>query len=426
MLDLKFVREHPELVKEDLRRRQRDPSLVDQLLEMDQRWRISFAQQSDLRAGQNRRSEEVARKKKSGEEPSSLLKELRQLSEQIRQQSEQIHLQADSMTRILEKIPNSLHPSVPEGTGESGNIRIRSRGLSPSFSFSPLPHWELAKRLELFDLERSGKIAGSGFILYTGWGAKLERSLISWMIDFHCQHHGYRELFPPFVINRDTAYGTGKLPDFDDQMYRFQNSDLYLNPTAEVPVTALHAGEILQANTLPRYYVAYTACFRREAGAAGKDTRGLLRLHQFDKVELVKFVRPEDSYQELENLTSEAESIVAALELPYEVVELCTGEIGFSASKAYDINVFAPGANKWLEVSSCSNCTNFQSRRLNTRFRNPQTGKLEFVHTLNGSGVALPRTVAAILENNQEVDGSVRIPRVLQPYLQVERIQPGS
>jgi seryl-tRNA synthetase len=426
MLDLKFVREYPELVKEDLRRRQRDPSLVDQLLEIDQRWRISFARQSDLRAKQNRHSETVAHRKKSGEDTSPLLNELRQLSDQIRQQDEQIHLQSDSITRILETLPNSLHHSVPEGTCERGNIRIRSGGCSPSFAFSPLPHWELAKRLKLFDLERGGKIAGSGFILYTGWGAKLERSLISWMIDFHCQNYGYSEIFPPFVINRDTAYGTGKLPDFEDQMYRFQNSDLYLNPTAEVPVTALLAGEILPADTLPRYYVAYTACFRREAGAAGKDTRGLLRLHQFDKVELVKFVQPENSFLELENLTSEAESIVKALELPYEIVELCSSEIGFSASKAYDINVFAPGVNKWLEVSSCSNCTNFQSRRLNTRYRNPQTGKLEFVHTLNGSGVALPRTVAAILENNQEEDGSVRVPRVLQPYLQVERIQPDS
>ncbi len=422
MIDLKYLRDHPEVVRSSMRKRHHSGDEVDAVLSLDEEWRRLFTRQNNLRADQKKRSEEIAKRKRNKEDVAADLLEMKELAQLVRELEIPLKEKEEALQGLLAKLPNLLHISVPEGSDDSDNPCLRSWGEIPSFSFTPLPHWELASRLKLFDLERGSKVAGSGFILYTGWGAKLERALINWMLDFHSQKHGYREVFPPFVINRETAFGTGKLPDFEGQMYTFTNADFFLNPTAEVPVTALFAGEILKAEELPLFYTAYTACFRREAGAAGKDTRGLLRVHQFDKVELVKFTRPEQSYAELETLVRDAEEIVQALELPYQVTELCGGDIGFGAAKAYDINVWSPGAGKWLEVSSCSNCTDFQARRLNTRFRNPESGKLEFVHTLNGSGVALPRTVAALLENRQQADGSVRLPPVLFPYMGIERI----
>ncbi len=424
MIDLKFVRDHPETVQESLKRRGMPESLVEKLLEIDESWRLLFKKQNDLKAEQNRRSEAIARQKRDGEDASSELEELRTMADRIKALSSSLKEKEEELNRMMEKFPNLLHHSVPLGRDEKDNRQVRSWGIVRQFDFKPRAHWEIAEQLKLIDLDRGSKIAGSGFILYRGWGARLERALINWMIDYHLQHHAYEEIFPPFLVNRETAYGTGKLPDFEGQMYRCENSDLYLNPTAEVPVTSIYRNEVLDFERLPLYFVAYTACFRREAGAAGKDTRGLLRVHQFDKVELVKIVAPEKSFAELEKLLGEAEDILRALELPYEVLELCGGELGFVAAKAYDLNVYAPGVEKWLEVSSCSNCTDFQARRLNIRFRNPETGKLEFVHTLNGSGVALPRTVAAILENYQEEDGSVRVPGVLVPYMGTKIIAP--
>ncbi|MBE3087527.1 MAG: serine--tRNA ligase [Chloroflexi bacterium] len=422
MIDLKYLRDHPEVVRLSLRKRNHSGDEVEAVLSLDEEWRHLFARQNNLRAEQRKRSEEIATRKRHKEDVTAELAEMKELAQQVRELEVTLKEKEEALQGLLAKLPNLLHPSVPEGSDDSANPCLRSWGEIPSFSFTPIPHWELASRLKLFDLERGSKVAGSGFILYTGWGAKLERALINWMLYFHGRKHGYQEVFPPFVVNRETAFGTGKLPDFEGQMYSFSNSDLFLNPTAEVPVTALFAGETLKAEELPLSYTAYTACFRREAGAAGKDTRGLLRVHQFDKVELVKFTRPEQSFPELETLVRDAEEIVQALELPYQVVELCGGDIGFGAAKAYDINVWSPGTGKWLEVSSCSNCTDFQARRLNTRFRNPESGKLEFVHTLNGSGVALPRTVAALLENHQQADGSVQLPPALVPYMGIERI----
>lgn len=423
MIDLKLIRQEPEKVKESLRKRGRETGIVDEILQFDAEWRNLVSEQGKLQAELNRRSEEIGERKRKGEDVSPLLREVKDLSEKVKELNVPLKEKKDQITRLLEKIPNILHFSVPLGEGEKDNPVVRKGGNLRDFDFTPLPHWEIASKLKLIDFERGTKISGSGFILYTGWGARLERALISWMLDLHREKHGYTELWPPYVINRDAAYGTGKLPDFDDQMYRFENAEFYLNPTAEVPVTAIHAEEILSEENLPIYYVAYTACFRREAGAAGKDTRGLLRVHQFDKVELVKLTRPEDSFQELEKMLNDAEDVVKGLGLPYEIVELCSAEVGFTAAKAYDINVFSPGIGKWLEVSSCSNCTDFQSRRLNIRFRDKETGKLEFVHTLNGSGIALARTVASILENYQEKDGSVRVPEVLKPYLGVDKIE---
>lgn len=423
MIDLKLIRQDPDLVRSALQKRGRDPNIVNDILRLDEEWRALVSEQGKMQAELNRRSEEIGELKRKGQDIAQLLVKLRDLSDKVKDLNTPIKEKKEQITRLLEKIPNILHSSVPIGQSEKENRIVRKGGEIKDFDFTPLPHWEIASRLKLIDFERGTKISGSGFILYTGWGAKLERALINWMLDLHREKHGYRELWPPYVINREAAYGTGKLPDFEDQMYRFENAELYLNPTAEVPVTAIHAEEILSEEELPIYYVAYTACFRKEAGAAGKDTRGLLRVHQFDKVELVKLTKPEHSYEELEKMLADAEDVPKRLGLPYEIVELCSAEVGFTAAKAYDINVYSPGTEKWLEVSSCSNCTDFQSRRLNIRYKDKESGKLEFVHTLNGSGIALARTVASILENYQEKDGSVRVPEVLIPYLGVDKIK---
>jgi len=423
MLDLKLLRQNPEFIKESLQKRGRDPQIVSEILSLDQEWRVLTAEQGKWQAELNRRSEEIAELKRQRADFTLQQSELRELSDRIKSLASQLKEKKEQIKILLEKVPNLLHETVPWGKEEKDNQLVKRGGAIREFDFNPLPHWEIGTRLKLIDFERGAKIAGSGFILYTGWGAKLERALINWMIDFHREKHGYRELWPPYVINREAAYGTGKLPDFDDQMYRFENAEFYLNPTAEVPVTALHAEETFDEEDLPIYYVAYTACFRREAGAAGKDTRGLLRVHQFDKVELVKLTRPEKSYEELEKMLLDAEDILKALGLPYEIVELCSSEVGFTAAKAYDINVYSPGTGKWLEVSSCSNCTDYQSRRLNIRYKSKEKGKPEFVHTLNGSGIALARTLASILENYQEKDGSVIVPEVLLPYVGVGKIK---
>ena len=343
---------------------------------------------------------------------------MREVGSRIKQMDSEVAEIESRISDIAYNMPNIPHSSVPVGKDESDNVTVRTWGEPKTFDFEPVPHWELASSLDIIDFERGSKIAGSGFILYKGLGARLERSLFNWMLDVHTTEHGYREVFPPFLVNRRAMVGTGQLPKFDEDMYHTdKDDDLYLDPTAEVPVTNIYMDEILNASDLPQYLTAFTACFRREAGSAGKDTRGLLRVHQFNKVEMVKFVAPETSYDEHERLLANAEAILQKLNIPYRVVLLCTGDLSFCAAKCYDIEIYAPGVDQWLEVSSCSNFEDFQARRANIRYRPEPGAKPEFLHTLNGSGVALPRLVVALLETYQQSDGTIVVPEALRPYL---------
>jgi seryl-tRNA synthetase len=355
--------------------------------------------------------------KREGKNPEEEIKRMRELSQRISDQDRQRKKLEQDIQKLLLSIPNLPHPSVPVGADESCNVAIRSWGENPEFDFEPRPHWEIGKILDILDFPRASKVAGSGFLMLKGRGAKLQRALINFMLDIHTKKHGYQEVLPPFLSNRACMTGTGQLPKLEEDMYLLENDDLFLIPTAEVPVTNLHREEILNRDDLPLYYCAYTACFRREAGAYGKDTRGMIRVHQFDKVELVKFVKPETSYQELESLTQNAEEILQLLGLPYRVRALCTGDLSFAAAKCYDIEVWASGLNNYLEVSSCSNYEDFQARRMSIKYREKPDAKPHLVHTLNGSGVALPRTVIALLENYQTKKGTVKIPQVLRPYM---------
>jgi seryl-tRNA synthetase len=341
---------------------------------------------------------------------------MKEISRRISELDSQIKEQEAQLNTLLLNIPNLPHSSLPIG-GPSANKIMRNWGQEKKFNFKPLSHIEICQNLEIVDFNRATKITGSNFILFKGWGAKLERALINFMLDLHTNQHGYTEIFPPFLVNRASMLGTGQLPKMEEDMYQLKDDGLFLIPTAEVPLTNIFRDEILKEEQLPIYYTAYTACFRREAGSYGKDTKGLIRVHEFDKVEMVKFVKPEDSYAELEKLVANAEKVLQLLDLPYRVVMLATQDLSFAASKCYDLEVYAPGIDKWLEVSSCSNFESFQARRANIRFRRQENKKAECVHTLNGSGVALARTVAAILENYQQEDGSVLIPQALKPYL---------
>jgi len=350
------------------------------------------------------------------------IERMRGVSQNIKELDQKESELASELEAILLRIPNLPSETTPLGKDASENVLVRSWGEPKKFDFEPALHWDIATKLDIIDFERGSKISGSGFILYKGLGARLERALLNWMLDVQTREHGYTELFTPYLINRRAMTGTGQLPKFEEDMYNFPADDLFLDPTAEVPVTNIYMDELLDGSNLPIYHTAYSACFRREAGAAGKDTRGLLRVHQFNKVELVKFTKPEESVEEHEKLTKDAEAILQRLGLPYRVILLCTGDTGFSSSKTYDLEVYAPGYGQWLEVSSCSNFTDFQARRANIRFRREPGAKPEFVHTLNGSGVALPRTVVAILENYQQEDGTVVVPEVLRPYMGVDVI----
>lgn len=422
MNDLRLLRQDPEGTRAALLRRG-DPALGDALtrvLELDKRWRSLVAEAERLKAERNAQSEAVARKKRERLSADDLLAGLKASSERMKALDGETREAEDALNQALLRIPNLPHPDIPDGSPEANRI-VRTWGEKPTLGFSPRPHWEIGEALGLLDLSRGTKVAGSGFPVFTGLGARLVRSLAGLMLDVHTREHGYREIAPPYVVNRATMTGTGQLPRFEEDLYGVSD-DLFLIPTAEVPLTNLYREEILEPDALPIALVGFTPCFRREAGAAGKDTRGLLRVHQFDKVELVRLTRPELSSQEHEDLTGHAEAILRRLELPYRVVELATGDLGFSAARTYDLEVWATGVAAWLECSSSSTFTDFQARRASIRFRPAAGAKPEFVHTLNASGVAFARTIAAVLENHQQADGSVRLPQALVPYMGTDRL----
>ncbi|MBE3575329.1 MAG: serine--tRNA ligase [Firmicutes bacterium] len=396
MLDLKFIRSNPDRVRRALQNRRSEVDL-DRLLALDEERRSRLVEAESLKSRRNAASQEVARRKRRGEDAEDLMAEVRGINERIKDLDERLRQLDADIQALLLAIPNVPHESVPIGPDSSGNVEVRRWGEPRVFPFEPKAHWDLGPELGILDFERAAKISGSRFVVMRGAGARLERALVNFMLDIHTRQQSYVEIWPPVLINRASMTGTGQLPKFEQDAFKCQGYDYYLAPTAEVPVTNLHRDEIIPGEQLPIYYTAYTACFRAEAGAAGRDTRGMIRVHQFDKVELVKFTRPEDSYSELESLTRDAEAVLQQLGLPYRVVVLCTGDMGFSSAKTYDIEVWMPSYNRYVEISSCSNFEDFQARRANIRYR-PQAGaKAEFVHTLNGSGVAVGRTVAALL-----------------------------
>lgn len=415
MLDLKFVRNNSEIVKEALQKRGASISL-DPFLALDERCREKLTEVEKLKNKRNVVSEEIGRLKKAGQLAEDMVLEMRQVSNAIKNIDDEIRILDQQLQQTLLNIPNIPEESVPVGLDESDNVELRRWGEPRQFGFEPKPHWDIGEALDILDFERGGKVTGARFLFYKGAGAALERAVFNFMLDVHTKEHGYVELMPPFMVNSNSMIGTGQLPKFAEDMFKVENTDYYLIPTAEVPVTNLYSNEILDGDKLPIYHCAYSACFRAEAGAAGRDTRGLIRLHQFNKVELVKFARPEDSFAELEKLTQNAEKILQLLELPYRVVVLSTGDLGFSSAKTYDLEVWLPSYNSYKEISSCSNFMDFQARRANIRYREGKA-KPRFVHTLNGSGLAVGRTVAAILENCQTDTGAVKVPAVLQPYM---------
>jgi seryl-tRNA synthetase len=425
MLDLNFVRNNLPLVEQKLRQRGLDPTeVLKDFHEVDQQRRQAITEAETIKARRNRASEEIARLKKSGQDASALVAETKELREQIQERE---RVAADLETRlqqILAGLPNLPNESVPVGKTAEDNVEIRRWGSPPKFDFAPNPHWELGEQLGVLDLERAAKLSGARFAVYWDLGARLERALANFMLDVHTREHGYTEVLPPYLVNSDSMYSTGQLPKFASDLFRVPHGEkeLWLIPTAEVPVTNLYRDEVLDPSQLPASLTAYTPCFRSEAGSYGKDVRGIIRQHQFQKVELVKFCRPEDSYQQLEKLTLDAETILKKLGLHYRVVALCTADLGFSSAKTYDIEVWLPGQQLFREISSCSNFEAFQARRANIRYRPKGKNKTEFVHTLNGSGLAIGRTWVAIVENYQQPDGSVVIPDALRPYMGAERI----
>ncbi len=424
MLDLRFVRENGEKVKESLRKRGTKLD-IDHLLELDSKHRQLLQEVEKLRYERNRASNEIGKLKQKGEDAGKLLEQMKAVSQEIHVLDSEVKEVSANIVSLSLLVPNIVDESAPKGKGPQDNIEVRRWGETPAFSFKPLGHIEIGKILGIIDFKVSAKLAGSGFAFYRGYGARLVRALINFMLDLHTEKHGYQEVFPPFLVNRDCMVGTGQLPKLEEDMYRIEKEDFFLVPTAEVPVTNIHRGEIIEGESLPIYYASYTACFRREAGSYGKETKGLVRVHQFDKVELVKFVRPETSNDEIEKLLQDAEEVLKSLGLHYRVVNLCAVDISFAASKCYDIEVWAPGEGEYLEVSSCSNFTDFQARRAGIRYRPKPDAKPEYVHTLNGSGVALPRVIVALLETYQQKDGSVVIPEALRPYMGgMERISP--
>jgi len=416
MLELKFVRENLDVVRKALLDKGEEAA-TEQFALLDERRRKLLREVEQLKMRRNTASEQVAEMKRGKEDASSLIEEMRVVSQNIKEMDQQLRDVEVQLEEILLTLPNIPDVAVPIGQSESDNVVARQVGEPKKFSFEPKAHWEIAADLDIIDFERAGKVTGARFAFYKGLGAQLERALINFMLDLHTVENGYTEIFPPFLAHRNSMVGTGQLPKFEEDAFRVANTEYFLIPTAEVPVTNLHRDEILTEDELTKCYVAYSACFRAEAGAHGRDTRGLIRQHQFNKVELVKFARPEDSLQELESLTNHAEEVLKRLGLPYRIMLMCTAELGFAAAKKYDIEVWLPAFNTYREISSCSNFGDFQARRAGIRFRRSKSGKTEFVHTLNGSGLAVGRTVAAILENCQHEDGSVSIPAALHPYL---------
>ena len=415
MLSIDIIRNNPKEVEQGLARKG-EKLLISEIIKLDESYRSDLAQANEMRAERNVASDKIAQAKKIGENSDKAINAMRKLSQQIKVLEEKTQSCKNELDQLLLGLPNIPHESVPEGKDEKNNQLVREWGETLDRDFNIIAHLEVGKALSLFDFERGAKISGSGFPLYTGKGAKLERALINFMLDFQTEQHGYKEIFPPFLVRSESAVTTGQLPKLADDMYASEKDDLWLIPTAEVPLTNIHQNEILSEDQLPINYTAYSACFRREAGSYGKDTRGFLRVHQFNKVELVKFVNPENSYKELEKLVGHAEAILQSLGLKYRVIELCTGDLSFAAAKCYDLELWAPGEEKWLEVSSCSNFEDFQARRGNIRYRRNSDKQVEFVHTLNGSGVATPRLLVALLETYQNKDGTIAIPEPLQPY----------
>jgi seryl-tRNA synthetase len=417
MLDIRFVRENPDTVRDALLRRGEAPALLDEILDIEQKRRDMLRAVEDRRQQRNSISQQIGKLKQEGKDASGIMAEAKKISDEITGMQEELRTLEEGMMQRLLMIPNIPHEGVPVGRDDTENVEIRRWGETPSYPFEPKNHWDIGEGLDILDFERAGKIAGSRFVINKGAGARLERALMNFMLNLHTKEHGYTEILPPILVNEDSMTGTGQLPKFEEDLFKETSKGFYLIPTAEVPVTNIHRDEILNEDDLPIYYTAYTPCFRREAGSHGKDTRGMIRQHQFNKVELVKFVKPEDSYNELESLTANAEEVLKRLGLHYRVVSLCTGDLGFSAAKTYDLEVWFPAQQKFREISSCSNFEDFQARRAGIRFR--RTGKkgTEFVHTLNGSGLAIGRTCAAILENFQQEDGSVIVPEALRDYM---------
>ena len=416
MLDPKFVLENTDFIVKKMAARGLTLSF-DGFLKLSQDKKDLLQKIESLRYERNKTSQIIARKKKAGEDASSLISEMRNVSDKIKRLEEILKAMEQEIEKVLLLIPNIPHESVPEGQSSEDNVEIRRFGQKPKFSFPIKSHWEIGKRLGIFDFERAAKIAGSRFAVYLGAGAKLERALINFMLDIHTNEKGYQEVIPPFIANEKSLLGTGNLPKFEKDLFKLRGYRWYMIPTAEVPLTNLYQDEILDASVLPKRFVAYTPCFRREAGSYGKDIRGLIRQHQFNKVELMTFSLPENSYQELERMTADAEEVLIRLGLHYRVVVLCTADLGFAGAKTYDLELWMPHRKKYMEISSCTNCEDFQSRRASIRFRRESNSKLEFVHTLNGSGVALGRTVSALLESFQQEDGSVLIPEALRSYM---------
>lgn len=416
MIDMKLLRTETEAVKAALARR-KEVVDIDSLLSLDKDKREIMYEAEQKKAEQNAVSKKIPAMKKAGEDTTAVFEEMKLLSEQIKNFDEKIRELDEKINAILYTIPNIPNSSVPDGDTDEDNIEIR-RFMEPTkFDFEPKAHWDLGADLNIIDPETAAKITGTRFTVYSGAGARLERAIINFYLDTHGEKNGYKEIFPPFMVHRNSMVGTGQLPKFEEDAFKVANTDYFLVPTAEVPVTNMHRDEILDGSKLPLKYCAYTACFRAEAGSAGRDTRGLIRQHQFNKVELVKFTKPEESYEELEKLVADAESVLKLLKLPYRVVKICIGDLGFTAAMKYDIEVWMPSYNRFVEISSCSNFEDFQARRANIKFKNSPKDKAQLVHTLNGSGVAIGRTTAAILENYQNADGSVTIPEVLRPYM---------
>ncbi len=418
MLDPKFIRENVDIVRRSLENKRDDPALIDKFLELDKARRDILKEVEELKRLKNEASKKIGVLIKENADVGSAKKEVAGFSDKIARLDNDLAGVEAEYAKVVDIIPNIPHESVPVGKTPEDNRLVKTEGKAPEFKFTPRDHIELGKINWLLDLERGTKIAGPAFPLYVGKGARLERALINFMLDVHTKEHGYKEVFPPFLVNRRSMRGTGQLPKFEEDMYRLAQDDLFLIPTAEVPVTNIHADEVLNEKDLPVCYTAYSACFRREAGSYGKDTKGLIRVHQFDKVELVKFTSPETSMAELEKLRLDAEDILKRLELPYRVLELCTGDMSFAAHKCYDIELWAPGTGKWLEVSSCSVFSDFQARRANIKYQPADRAqKPRFLHTMNGSGVALARLVIALLEIHQKEDGSIRLPEAIRPYM---------
>lgn len=416
MLDMKFIREHADEVKENLKNRH-NPFGVDEVLKLDEKRRALLQDTEALKSQRNAETKKIALAKKNGEDASAAIAEMKEVGNKIDAIDAELRETEETLHALLLRIPNMTDKSVPVGKDDSENPEVRRWGEIPKFDFPIKAHYELGEELGILDSERAGKVAGARFYFYLGAAARLERAIYNLMLDMHTQENDYTEVIPPYIINGASMTGTGQLPKFAEDMYKVEGEDMYMTPTAEVPLTNYFAGEILDGKDLPVHVTAFTPCFRKEAGSAGKDTRGLIRQHQFHKVEMVKYCKPEDSWDELESLTAEAERVLQRLGLPYHVVCLCTGDIGFSSAKTYDLEVWMPAQNKYREISSCSNCLDFQARRANIRFRRHPGDKPEFVHTLNGSGLAVGRTVAAIMENYQQADGSIVIPEALRPYM---------